>query len=75
MRRALGELQKLLTNRRWFQRDKVMSPAFTIREADYAVNQAAVYRALALHNGDVYPARDQLLQICCTTPQTNVRTY
>jgi hypothetical protein len=61
VRDALYEFQQLLTNRKWFQRDKVVSPAFAIRETDYAVNEVAVYRALALRNGESYPGRDSVI--------------
>lgn len=61
VRRALYEFGQLLANRRWFQRDQVVSPSFIIRESDYALNEVAVYRALALRNGEVYPGRDSII--------------
>jgi hypothetical protein len=61
VRRALYEFEQLLANRRWFQRDQVVSPSFIIRESDYALNEIAVYRALALRNGEVYPGRDSII--------------
>jgi hypothetical protein len=61
VREALREFKQLLMNRRWFQRNKVVTPSFTLQEGDFAVNEAAVYRALALRDGDVYPARDTVI--------------
>lgn len=61
VRRALYELEQILANRKWFQKDHVASPSFVIKESDYAVNEVAVYRALALRNGEVYPARDSVI--------------
>jgi hypothetical protein len=61
VRNALREFKELLANRRWLQKDMIVTPSFALREEDYAVNEAAVYRALALRNGSVYPAKDTVI--------------
>lgn len=61
IRRTLIEFQLLITNRQWLQRNQDPSPSFKIDMGDYALNQATVYRALAMRNGTVYPSEGTCL--------------
>jgi hypothetical protein len=54
LRNALAHFRAVLENRRWFQRGVDAHPSFEITELDYALNNAAVLRALAMPTDDVY---------------------
>src|ERR1043166_4444472 len=55
-RDAMSHLTEILSNRKWFQQTKPKLPHFESVEHEYALNEAAVFRALGLGGGEMSPA-------------------
>ncbi len=58
IREAIREFQTILTNRRWFQMNMNPQAHFTLSEYNFALNEAAIYRAMGLREGVTYPSED-----------------
>jgi hypothetical protein len=54
IRDAFKKFRGILRNRRFFQKNKYPKAEFKIDELDYAANDAAVIRALAMPYGEIY---------------------
>ena len=61
IRRTLIEFQYLITNRVWLQKNEKPKASFKINMDDFAINNAAIYRALGMRNGFLYPAEGTCL--------------
>ena len=55
IRRSLHEFQLLVVNRKWIQKGVDASPSFKIEEGVFSTTPAAVYSAIGMREGGVYP--------------------
>ena len=51
---ALEDFMKILTNRKWTQKNRNLRQSFKIREEEYYINNVNIFRVLFLGENDVY---------------------
>ncbi len=51
---ALEDFTKILTNRKWTQKNKNLSQSFKIKEEEYYINNVNIFRVLFMGENDVY---------------------
>ncbi len=61
VRESLRWFLRMLQNRKWFQKDANPQAAFRLEEFDYATNDAAMIKALAMPRYDMYFDNEEVL--------------